>query len=261
LINEWDLTQTNLKRLIESPPEVAILPISAIEPHNQHLPEGQDWLHTTYIAKESTKRAWEEKQSVIYLPTIPYGVECNLMDFPLAINVSQTTLNAMVGDIIRSLFHHGIRKIVLINGHGGNNFGAFVREIQCELAVHVFLCNWWRVGLDKYDEIFDKPDDHAGEFETSVALALYPELVEYENAQNGFARPFRFEALNKGWVHTSRRFAKLNDHCACGDPADASAEKGQKYLDLVIERISSFLIELADSTIDEDFPHKAVTEV
>jgi creatinine amidohydrolase len=110
--------------------------------------------------------------------------------------------------------------------------------------------------MDKYYEIFEKPDDHAGQFETSVALALFPELVELQHAQKALARPFRFEALNKGWIQTSRKFARLNDFCAAGDPAGASAEKGKKYLDLVCQRISEFLIELAEAEIDKMFPHE-----
>ncbi len=255
MIHEWDLTETNLARLSEKQYEVAVLPIGAIEPHNLHLPEGQDFLHVTHLAKECCKRAWEHVKSVICLPTIPYGVDCNLMDFPMAIHVSQQTLDSIVRDIIQSVRHYGIRKIVLFNGHGGNDFAPLIRQIQCDLDVFVFQCNWWTVGMDRYNEIFDKPDDHAGEFETSVALALFPELVEIEKAKDGRARPFRFEALEKGWVKTSRRFSKLNDHCATADPANASAEKGVRYMDIVIERISDFLVELAEATIDELFPH------
>lgn len=256
MINEWDLTQTNLYRLSQNKPQVAVIPTSAIEPHNRHLPEGQDFLHTSFIAKQSCKLAWKKCKSVICLPAIPYGVDCNLLDFPLAIHVSQTTLDAMVRDIIVSLRSHGIEKIVIINGHGGNDFTPLVRQIQCDMDVHLFQSNWWKVGLDKYDEIFAKPDDHAGEFETSIALALYPELVEMSNAGHGIPRPFRFEALKKGWVQTSRRFSRLNDHCAVGDPSKATPEKGRKYLDLVCERISAFLVDLAQTPIDELFPHR-----
>ena len=257
MIQEWDLSQTNLDRVSKRKYEVAVLPTSAIEPHNWHLPYGEDWLHTAHVAKECCKRAWENCESVLYLPGIPYGVDCNLMDFPLAMHVSQTTLNAMVRDLITSLHTFGIRKIVLFNGHGGNDFGTFVRQIQCDLDVHVFQCHWWRVGSDRYGEIFERPDDHAGELETSVALALFPELVEFSKAAKGPSVPFRFEALEEGWVKTSRRFGRVNDHCAVGDPSAATAEKGQQYLELVYERISAFLAELAKTPIDEHFPHQS----
>lgn len=256
MINEWDLVLTNQFRLKQKMPKLAVLPVGAIEPHNLHLPEGQDFLHTTHVAKACCEKAWQENQSVICLPTIPFGVDCNLMDFPLAIHVSQSVLDALIKDIIKSLAFYSIQKIVIFNGHGGNEFSPLIRQLQCELNVHIFLCNWWQVGKDKYETIFEKPDDHAGEFETSIALALYPELVELKHAGDGNARSFRFAALEKGWVKTSRNFSRLNDHCGCGDPSLAAAEKGKKYLDLVIERISTFLIELAQTPIDDYFPHE-----
>lgn len=255
MIEPWDLTSTNLGRLQGQKIDVAVLPIGATEAHNRHLPEGQDCLHTSYVARTSCAAAWERSPSVICLPIIPYGADCNLLDFPLSIHVSQAVLDAMIRDIVLSLRRHGIRKVVILNGHGGNDFTPFVRQIQCDTDVHVFVVNWWTVGKDKYGEIFEKPDDHSGEMETSVGLALFPELIEMERAGDGQPAPFRLEALRRGWASTSRRFSRLNDHCAAGDPTHATAEKGKKYLDLVCGRISDFLVELAEAEIDEQFPH------
>ena len=256
MIDEWDLTATNLHRISQRGYEVAVLPAAAIEPHNRHLPQGQDFRHATHVAREACRRAWDACPSVICLPALPYGVDCNLAAFPLAIHVSQATLDAMVREIIVSLRGHGIRKVVILNGHGGNDFAPLIRQIQCDLDVHVFVCDWWTVGSDAYDEIFDKRDDHAGQMETSVAMALFPELVEPDVAGDGQTRAYRFEALQRGWVRTSRRFDRLNDHCASGDPSGATAERGQAYLDLVCKRISDFLIALAREPIDEHFPQK-----
>jgi len=254
MIDEWDLTATNLWRVSKRRYEVAVIPTGAIEPHNLHLPQGQDFRHSTHVARRCCEAAWAKCRSIICLPAIPYGVDCNLLAYPLAIHVSQATLDAMVREIICSLRRHGIRKVVILNGHGGNDFAPLVRQVQCDLDVHVFICNWWTVGSDRYDEIFQARDDHAGEMETSVAMALYPELVEPDVAGGGRAREFRFEALRKGWVGASRNFARLNDHCGVGDPAGASGEKGREYLDLVCGRITSFLIDLAGTPIDEHFP-------
>lgn len=254
MIHDWDLTTTNLRRLRETRFEVAVLPTAATEAHNLHLPEGQDFLHTTAVARRCCEAAWRETQAVVCLPGIPYGVDCNLLSFPLSIHVSQATLDAMIRDVVASLQRHDIRKIVLLNGHGGNDFTPLVRQIQCDLPVHMFVCDWWKVGADRYNEIFEVPDDHAGEMETSVALSLFPDLVEQEHAADGRVRPFRFAALRHGWVRTSRDFSKLNNHCAAGDPSRATAEKGRRYLELVCDRIAAFLIDLARSPIDGNFP-------
>ena len=258
MIDEWDLTATNLHRAKRRHYEVAVLPTGAIEAHNWHLPEGQDYRHTDHVARTACRLAWPQCESVIYLPPIPYGVDCNLLTFPLSIHVSQASLDAMIRDIIGSLRRHGIRKIVLLNGHGGNEFKALIRQIQSDLDVFVFLCNWWTVGQDRYKEIFTLPDDHAGELETSVAMELYPELIEPDVAGDGRVRPSRFEAVRQGWVQTSRDFAKLNDHCATANPVHATAEKGRQYLDLCCNRIASFLVDLARSPIDEHFPYAAI---
>ncbi len=256
MINEWDITQTNLRRLRENGlPKVAVIPTSAIEPHNLHLPYGEDFLHSAWVSRTVTERAWKQCRSVICLPGIPYGVDCNLMDFPLAMHVSQDTLNAMLRDLFESLVQNDIHRVVIINGHGGNDFTAFVRQVQSDLDIHVFVVNWWRVGSDVYSDIFEEQEDHAGEMETSVAMDLFPELVEMEYAKDGKARPFRFQALEKGWARTSRRFASLNDHSAVGDPSKATAGKGRRYLEIVCDRISDFLVELAESELDEAFPH------
>jgi len=258
MIDDWDLTATNLNRIRGHRYEVAVLPTAAIEAHNLHLPEGQDFRHATWVARRCCAAAWERCRSVICLPGIPYGVDCNLLAFPLTVHVSQATLDAMVRDVILSMRRHGIRKFVILNGHGGNEFRALIRQVQCDTDVHVFLCNWWTVGADRYAEIFQRPDDHAGEMETSVALALYPELVEPASADPARTPPVRFEALERGWVRTSRDFARLNAVAANSDPAGATAEKGRRYLDLVCGRITDFLVELAGSPIDAAFPYRAV---
>lgn len=255
-IHDWDLVTTNLRRLRERRYEVAVIATSAIESHNLHLPEGEDYLHANAVARAAVEKAWPRCESVILLPGLPYGVDCNLMDFPLSIHVSQATLDTMLREIVVSLNHHGIRKVVLVNGHGGNDFTPFIRQIQSDTDSHVFVCHWWTVGKDRYDEIFDHPDDHAGEMETSVALALFPDLVEMAWAKDGKAKPFRFEALERGWVKTSRRFSRLNDHSATGYPMEATAEKGRRYLDIAIGRLSDFLVELANTEIDAQFPHE-----
>ena len=118
----------------------------------------------------------------------------------------------------------------------------------------------YEVGKDKHKKIFENVDDHAGELETSIALALFPDIVELEKANNVDYRKFRFDALEKGWIKTSRNFSKLNDHCCNADPRLASAEKGEEYLELIYSRISNFLIELAEAKDDEYFPLKSKIE-
>ena len=261
MIDEWDLAATNQRRIRERHYEVAVIPIGSLEAHNQHLPEGTDWLLVDHVARESCRRAWEKCQGVLCVPGLPYSSDCNLMGFPMTIDVSQATVNAVITDIVRSLRHHGIRKFFVLNGHGGNHFIPLVRVLQHDMDVQVFLCNWWTLIDDRYGELFEKPDDHAGEMETSSVMAVYPELVELDRAGDGEPAPFRFEALRRGWIQTARDFARMNPNCAVGDPRAASAEKGRACLELACTRLAGFLVELATTPIDATFPFAPGSEM
>lgn len=254
-INDWDLASSNLRRVRENTYELAVLPTSAIEPHNLHLPYGQDWYQITAIGRRACELAAEKSKKVLLLPGIPYGVDANLMDFPYAMHVSQRTLDAIITDLVTSLKHFGLRKTVILNGHGGNCFIPLVRELQAELDIHLFVCDFFKFAPDAMKEIFDNQGDHADEHETSIAMALFDDLVEFEHAKDGAAPPFKFDALNQGWAKTSRRFARLNDHCGTGDPRKATAQKGKAFLDVVCQRLANFFIDLAETPLDEKFPH------
>jgi len=256
MIEEWDLASINLDRIKKHTYEVAVLPTSAIEPHNFHLPYGQDFFQAYHISRRCCKEAWQRSQKVVCLPGLPYGVDSNLFDFPLAMHVSQHTLDLMITDIVKTLNHYDINKMVILNAHGGNDFVPLIREIQGTSDSHLFCVNFWQCAPDKYGEIFEEAEDHAGEMETSIALHCFPELVEFEKAGDGNARPFRFKALEKGWAKTSRRFGRLNNQCATKNPAKATQEKGEQFLDLVCGRITDFLVELAETPIDAHFPHQ-----
>ena len=185
---------------------------------------------------------------------MPYGTETNQMKFPMAMNLNPTTLARVIGDLVESLETHGIRRCLLLNGHGGNDLKWLLREMHRSTTVHLFLCNWYKVASDVYATIFREKDDHAGEMETSMGLAHFPGLVSLGRADAGSVKPTRFEAINRGWVEITRPWHLLTTNSGAGDPRAATAEKGAALTDLVAERIGEFLRELAASPIDETFP-------
>ena len=167
------------------------------------------------------------------LPAIPYGTETNMQRFPLAMNIMPSTLFRVIEDLVQSVAASGIRKLLILNSHGGNELKPLLRELHGKTDVQLFLCNWFQMVRDLSKNIFDKPDDHAGEMETSMILAYRPELVAKSsdgglNADQGAARPMRFEALEKGWVSITRPWHLLTTNSGCGDPHAASADKGLK---------------------------------
>ena len=112
----------------------------------------------------------------------------------------------------------------------------FLREMQGQTEAQLFLCNWYAMVRDRYHEIFEEPEDHAGEMETSLALAYFPDLVRRTDdgalqADNGAVRPMRMEALNEGWVSITRPWHLLTTNSGSGNPHAATADKGQAVLD------------------------------
>lgn len=251
----WRLDELTYRVVRQRHYEVAVLPIGATEPHGLHIPYGSDAFHVTHVADRCCEAAQRQGANVLLLPTIPYGVDSNLLGFPMAIHVGQPVLDAVVRDIIRSLEHHGVRKVVLFNGHGGNSFKPLLRELYGKTRAWVGLVDWWTVFADRYDEIFEHRGDHADESETSIDLALFPELVHLEDADDGATRPSRFEAINRGWVQVTRPWHLVTTNAGVGDPRQASAQKGERAIQIVVERLSRFLCELSDAELDATFPY------
>ena len=255
----WHLSETSYSIIKEQQFEVAVLPVGATEPHNLHLPYSTDTLCTTRIAELVCQAAWDRGAKVVLLPTIPFGTQTNQREFPLALNVNPSTMNRLLTDLIESLVYRKIRKIVLFNGHGGNEFKGFLRESYGKIDAKIFSCDWWRCFNDKYKEIFEEPDDHGGEMETSMMLALAPELVARNEAgqlcaDDGATQPTRFSAVNRGWVSIARPWHLLTTNTGSGNPHKATAAKGQQAIELVVERLAPFLVELAAAPLDAAFP-------
>jgi len=251
----FKLQELTLSETRRKPFNVAVLPVGSTESHGPHVPYGSDAFHSTEIASRSCERAAERRARVLLLPTLPYGVQGNTMGFPLAMNVRQSTLDRLLGDIADSLAYHGIRKLVIVNGHGGNDFKPFLRDSQPKSKVFISLIDWWKVGADRVASIFEKPGEHADELETSVGMYLFGNLVHLERARDGSTRQSRFEAIRKGWVSVARPWHLVTKDSTFGDPRKASREKGEKYVSIVVERIAHYLEELSRSRTDRLFPY------
>ena len=257
----WILSEINYGYVKDHPYEVAVLPMGATEPHNLHLPYGTDSYEAEAIGGRICEAAFQQGARVVMLPPIPYGTETNQMQFPLAMNLNPSTLGAVIADLVDSLAQHGILKLLILNGHGGNDFKPVLRELHGQTPVHIFLADWYsQTAADAKEQIFEEADDHAGEMETSLALAYFPQLVATDPetgkiiADDGTVHPTRFEAVNAGWVSITRPWHLLTNNTGAGNPHQATAEKGRRYMEVLVERLSGFLVELAASPLDERFP-------
>lgn len=257
----WILAEVNYGYVKNHHYEVAVLPMGATEPHNLHLPYGTDSLEAEVIGGMACEAAFGQGARVILLPTIPYGTETNQSAFHLSMNLNPSTLGQVITDLVDSLVNHGVHKIVILNSHGGNDFKPLLRELHGKTPAHLFLCDWFRgMSADLQREIFDEPGDHAGEVETAIGLAYFANLVATDPqtgkiiADDGTVNPTRFDAVNRGWVSITRRWDLLTTNTGSGNPHAATVEKGQKLVEGIVQRLSKFLVELADSETDPQFP-------
>jgi len=224
--------------------EVAVLPWGACEPHNRHLPYSTDNVETERIAGLAARIAWDRGARVVVLPVVPFGVNTGQLDLPLCLNMNPSTQALVLRDVATALAGQHVPKLVILNGHGGNDFRQMIRELQP--AVSLFLCvvNWYQVMDPK--AFFADLGDHAGELETSVMLHLAPELVRpLSEAGPGTARRFTIAGLREGWAWAPRQWRQVTDDTGVGNPAAATPEKGCRYVDAVSEKIAGFLMDLA----------------
>ncbi len=251
----WRLEETTLADVRRQPYEAAVLPFGATECHNLHLPYGTDTIEASRIGDGACEFAWNRGARVALLPAVPYGADRNLLGFPMVINLDQGVLDAIVGSVAESLGKHGVLKLVILNGHGGNDFSPCLRTLHGKTGVFVSVCDWWRMIGDAVREICVNPDDHGGEMETSLMKLLAPDLVRMERADPGEARRPRLDGLAKGWIKMARQFHLMTDNCGSGDPRLATAEKGRRLYDVAVERLGSYLVELCAAKMDASFPY------
>lgn len=238
------LAETNWKTVREVRYQVAVLPWGATEAHNLHLPYATDTIQCDHVAAAAARVAWQAGARVVVLPTVPFGVNTGQLDIPLTVNMNPSTQLALLADVADSLCRQGMRKLVLLNGHGGNDFRQMIRELQPRYDLFICALNWYQVVPPA--AFFTTPGDHAGELETSLMLHVAPHAVlPLAEAGNGTARRFRPTGLREGWVWAPRQWTRVTDDTGVGDPAAATAAKGRRYLDAVAAKIGGFLVELA----------------
>lgn len=244
------LAESTWKSVDPTPYSVAVLPWGATEAHNYHLPYGTDNVQAEQVAIRAAALAWERGARVVVLPTIPFGTNTTQLDIKLTVNMNPSTQLAVLGDVAASLDGQGIQKLVILNGHGGNDFRQAIRELQPRTRVFLSTINWWScVDVSRF---VSEPGDHAGEAETSAMLHLAPDLVRpLAEAGAGRARPSRLRGVREGWAWAPRRWTQVTADTGIGDPSRATADKGEAYVSAAVDRIAGYLTELHAVSVDD----------
>jgi creatinine amidohydrolase len=256
-MNEWILAEQTHAFIRSRSWDVAVLPFGATEPHNLHMPYGTDNFQVEEIGRRACEKAYQAGAGVLLLPTIPFGVNTNYFKIPggLTCSLTPTTLLHIITDLVDGLERQGLRKLVLLNGHGGNELKPFLRELHHRTRMFVCLCDWYRMSADAVRTICDVPGEHADEMETSLGLAFFPQLMHLDQADDGAARPTRFDAINRGWISITRPWHLATTNTGLGNPHAATADKGRQLMDETVSRFTTFLQQLAAAPLDENFPY------
>ena len=259
----WRLSELTFHETREEKYALAVLPWGATEPHNLHLPHGTDNYQVEALADRACELAHGRGAKVVLLPGVPFGTQTNMKRCPLALNMHPTTQLAVLRDLCGSLADAGVDRLLIVNGHGGNNLKFALRELMEQTPVHLFLCDWFGAAADgARDELELAPGSHADELETSLMLHLRPDLVVRTadgslRADAGATRRVALASVREGVVQMSRRWDLLTTATGDGDPHAATAEKGRRLFEFVSERLGEAIYELATAPASAVFPFEA----
>lgn len=149
-------------------------------------------------------------------------------ELPFCVHARYDTQRAILTDIVASLYHQGFRRLLIVNGHGGNNFKNMIRDLTIDYPDMLMMTSEW-FKQAKTTEYFDNPDDHADELETSVMMHYHPELVNLNEAGDGTNRGFAPDALRTGKIWMPRHWNMVSKDTGIDNPALSTAEKGRKF--------------------------------
>jgi len=245
-----EMTSLEFKDAVEKG-AIVIIPVGSTEQHGAHLPLGTDAMIGFEIAKKASEKIKDEV-NVVIAPAVTIGLSIEHIDFPGTITTRDAaTLTNFLKDICKSLTHHGVRKIILLNAHGGNR-GLLMNvavEVRKETGAFVVIAEWFRFAREEVEKITSTLDIHGGECETSLMLFLFPNLVQMDKARKEFPDELSVkEYITFGKKASKTEFswltADLSKSGIIGDPTQATADKGKKLFEIIVEKLCCLLKEL-----------------
>ncbi|QLH74491.1 MAG: creatininase family protein [Methanomassiliicoccales archaeon] len=225
-----EMSSVDFAKAVKKGP-VVILPFGAVEAHGEHLPLGTDSFQPMYVADEVARRI-----GGLVAPIVAYGQHSSTRRMPGTLGIRMETLKAVAIDVVSSLYDQGIRKVVILTGHAGTVHMAALKSAGEELVwkyedLQLMVLSDYDYAFKMKDELCGEEDDgHGGIIETSRVLALRPELVK-KKRRRGCATSPNFMVVR----HPERFYPD----CFVGDAAKASAEKGKKVNDFVVEKLTA----------------------
>ena len=233
-----EMTWPDVRAAIEGGFTTVVVGVGSTEQHGPHLPTMTD----TRIGDEIAHRVALRLGNALQARTIPIGVSEHHLAFGATVSIKQSTLKAILLDYVDSLSRDGFTRIVLLPSHGGN-FATVQAVIDESAGSHPGVVVTGYAELLPFSELLEQASArfrisagaagaHAGENETSMMLALEPDLVRRDRFAAGYVGPLGAEQVK---IIFERGMTALTANGVLGDPAEASADKGAAYLDALAD--------------------------
>ncbi|MFI5614817.1 creatininase family protein [Amycolatopsis sp. NPDC051903] len=234
-----------------APAAIALLPIGSQEQHAAHLPMGTDTMLAEAVVDGALARLDGDPQ-VVRLPALPYGHSPHHL-FAAAVSLSAATLQAVLADALDSLVRSGFRRVLIVNGHGGNDeiMRLAVKQYALEADVALAACSYWSLGEAA-------PPGHAGLFETSLMLAANPDLVREPAPRPDVTPPPLFDRPPYPGLTVERHGEWARAGGSTDDATTATADRGTDLLDRRVAALAGAIRAFDSAT--EATHHQATTE-
>lgn len=247
--NNIDLEVMNYGQVKGEKYDLVILPWGATEPHNLHLPYLTDCILSKAIATDAAQLANQlGGVNCMVLPPVSFGSQNpGQRELPFCIHTRYETQKAILTDIVSSLVVQGFSKLVIINGHGGNNFKNIIRDLSLDYPDFLIAASDWYSVIPRKN-FFEEPGEHADELETSVMMYYHPEFVNLSDAGPGQSKSFAVQSLNEKVAWIPRNWQKVTEDTGIGNPMKSTAKKGEAFAKAVVEKYATLLIDLAKNS-------------
>jgi len=267
-----EMTLQEVAEILAGGVETVVIGTGSVEAHGPHLPLGCDAFQVTEFVKRTVSKLNEQDYKAVAGPTIPFGMSVYYQDVPGTCTLSAETFKALVKEICHSLYRNGFKKFALVLGHGGNFVGMMdaAQDLIIETEADYLVLNWVPQLEHEIKAVKETQgaDGHAGEINSSLMMAVHPELVEKERMPPPYQPPPRGELAYSSQVVAEGMeigeddvpfattplagggvFVPLRDYIAetggtgiVGDPHLASPEKGEAALDIITEWLKDVII-------------------
>jgi creatinine amidohydrolase len=232
-----------LLRAVPRDTTVVVAPVAACEQHSRHLPTYTDTILVTAVAEGVEQRLPDQ---VLLLPTLWFGASHHHLPFGATLSADADLHATLLVALLTPLLDDGYRRVMILNGHGGNidTLHLALRRLQPHYRDRLLAgASYWELAEKELAALAEGPRKsmgHACEFETSMVLALRPELVRRDEVKDD---PPADDPALRG-LYLAEDFRQRTDHGAVGYPEKASAEKGRAFLKAAVDRTTEVVAAL-----------------